>query len=493
MAFQVEVRSPNRLADFAEFAHLVAAVQALQTEAQPLLPKLTDRTIWMVNSTPTGGGVAEMLPTMVSLLRDLGLRVEWVVIDTEERGFFEVTKRIHNLLHGEGDPSLGPADRALFESVNRQNAAFLRARVRNGDILIVHDPQPLPLAGMLQEELDLTTIWRCHIGLDDETPATRAAWEFLEPYAMAYEHAVFSAPEYIPHYLAGHATIIYPAIDPLSPKNRELGLHHTVGVLANSGLAVAPGPLVTPPYERLAERLGSDGRFHPANLSGDFGLLTRPIVTQISRWDGLKGFAPLLDAFARYKRRLLQGGWSDHPRHRIRQEIVRLVLAGPDPESIQDDPEGLGVLNALVERYRSLDPLIQESIAILTLPMQSPEENAYMVNALQRASSIVVQNSLREGFGLTIAEAMWKRVPILSNRQACGPRQQVRDGLDGRLMADPTDAEALADTLDAMLADVAGRQVWARNAQRRVYNRFLVFAQLGEWLRLFAQMPRLAA
>lgn len=493
MAFQVEVQSPNRLADFAQVAHLVAAVQALRMEAQPLLPALGPRTVWMVNSTPTGGGVAEMLPTMVILLRDLGLQVEWVVIDTDEPRFFELTKRVHNLLHGEGDPSLGPADRELFEAVNRRNAAFLGSRVRNGDILIVHDPQPLPLAGLLQETLDLTTIWRCHIGLDDETPATRAAWEFLEPYAMAYDHAVFSAPEYIPPYLSSRATVICPAIDPLSPKNRELGLHHTVGVLSNSGLAVAPGPLVTPPYARLAERLGPDGKFHPANLSGDFGLLTRPIVTQISRWDGLKGFEPLLKAFARYKGRLLRGGWSGHPVHRIRQEIVRLVLAGPDPESIQDDPEGQDVLNALVEHYRRLDPLVQESIAILTLPMLSPEENALMVNGLQRASSIVVQNSLREGFGLTIAEAMWKRVPILSNRQACGPRQQVRDWVDGRLIADPTDADTLVDTLDAMLADVSNREVWARNAQRRVHERFLVFAQLCEWMRLFAGLPRLAA
>jgi trehalose synthase len=263
-------------------------------------------------------------------------------------------------------------------------------------------------------------------------------------------------------------------------------LHHTVAVLSNAGLAVPPGPLWTPPYRRSALRLAPDGHFYPATAAGDVGLLTRPIVTQISRWDRLKGFEPLLAAFARYKERLLSGGWSRDPVHRLRQELTRFVLAGPSPASIQDDPEAREVLEALTAQYRTLDPLLQESVAILSLPMESGEENALMVNALQRASSIVVQNSLREGFGLTIAEAMWKRVPVLTNRRACGPRQQVRDREDGRLIADPSDVDALAETLDAMLADVEGRRVWARNAQRRVHSHFLVFAQVGSWLELLA-------
>jgi trehalose synthase len=484
VAFQVEVETPNRLADFALYAHLVGAVEALRQEAKPALPKLRGRTIWMVNSTARGGGVAEMLPTMVALLRDLGVATEWAVIESPEPRFFELTKRIHNLIHGHGEPKLGPVERELFERVNRDNAAALKPRLREGDVLVVHDPQPMPLAAILKRDLALTAVWRCHIGLDAEVPATRAAWEFLRPYAQAYDRAVFSAPEYVPPFLADRATIIYPALDPLSAKNRELGLHNTVAVLSNAGLAVAPSPLWTPPYRHMALRLAPDGGFYPVTASGDFGLLTRPIVTQISRWDRLKGFEPLLAAFAGYRRRLLSGGWSADPVHRVRQELARLVLAGPSPESVQDDPEAGDVLEALKAQYAALDPLIQEAVAILSLPMVSAEQNALMVNALQRASSIVVQNSLREGFGLTVAEAMWKRVPILSNRQACGPRHQVRDGEDGRLIADPEDVVALADTMDAMLHDATARRVWARNAQRHVHANFLVFAQLGSWLRL---------
>jgi trehalose synthase len=488
MAFRVEVEPASQLTDFAEYAHLVGAVEALREVARPVVPRLRGRTVWMVNSTARGGGVAEMLPTMVGLLRDLGVAAEWVVIESPEPRFFQLTKRVHNLIHGYGDPALGPADRELFERVNRENAAALGHWMHGGDLLVVHDPQPMPLAAMLKDALALTAVWRCHIGLDEDVPAARAAWEFLRPYTAAYDAAVFSAPEYAPAFLADRATVSYPAIDPLSAKNRELGLHGTVAVLSNAGLAVPPGPLWSPPYRRLAQRLTPDGRFAPATAGGDFGLLTRPIIAQISRWDRLKGFGPLLAAFARYRGRLLAGGWSPDPVHRVRQELARLVLAGPAPDSVADDPEAGEVLEGLKTQYAALDPLVQEAVAILSLPMQSAEENAAMVNALQRASTIAVQNSLREGFGLTIAEAMWKRVPILSNRRACGPRQQVRDGKDGRLVDDPEDVDALADALDAMLGAAADRRAWARNAQRHVHANFLVFAQLQAWLRLFARL-----
>jgi trehalose synthase len=488
MAFLVQVGPSSRLTEYAQHAHLAGAVQALEDESRPARARLAGRTVWMVNSTARGGGVAEMLPTVITLLRDLGIAAEWAVIESADPGFFALTKRVHNLVHGEGDPTLTAADRELFERVNRENADSLRPRLRAGDILVVHDPQPMPLAGLLKAELGLATVWRCHIGLDQEVAASRAAWEFLRPYAASYDHAVFSASEYVPPYLSDRAAIIHPAIDPLSPKNRELGLHHTVAVLSNAGLSVAPGPLWTPPYRHRALRLAPDGQYYPATASGDLGLLTRPIVTQISRWDRLKGFEPLLAGFAAFRRGLLRGGWSDDPVHRLRQELTRLVLAGPSPEAIQDDPEAREVLDALRRRYCGLDPLVQEAVAILSLPMESAEENALMVNALHRASSIVVQNSLREGFGLTIAEAMWKRVPVLSNRRACGPRQQVRDGEDGRLIDDPGDVEALATTLDAMLADVPRRRVWARNAQRRVHAHFLVFAQVAAWLRLLGRV-----
>lgn len=483
MPYVVDIERRASLEDYASVAHLAPAVQTLREEAARVRPDLEGRTVWMVNSTEQGGGVAEMLPTMVGLLRDLGIACEWVVIDSEEPAFFPLTKRIHNRIHGSGPADFDDDDRALYERVTAANAAWLDDRLAPGDAIVIHDPQPMGLPSRL-ETADLATIWRCHIGLDEENEATRAVWGFLEPYAAAYGQAVFSAPEYIPDFLVRRASIVHPSIDPLSHKNRDLSLHKLVGILAESGLAVSPGPRLYPPYARSATRLEPDGSLQPANGREDIGLLTRPIVTQISRWDGLKGFFPLMRAFAALKRRLHEGLGPDDPVERRRLDLVRLVLAGPDPASIQDDPEAIDVFEELKAAYRELEPPVQDDVAIVALPMESRVENALMVNALQRASSIVVQNSLREGFGLTITEAMWKHVPILSNARACGPRQQVRDGLDGRLVEDPEDVVALADAIAEMLADPAARDDMGRSAQRRAHQEFLVFSQLRSWLGL---------
>jgi trehalose synthase len=488
----VPITTHRTVADFAAVTHLAPAVHELQAETAGVVQRLAGRTAWMVSSTSQGGGVAEMLHTIVPFLRDLGISAEWVVIGSAEPDFFALTKHIHNLIHGAGTPRLGPDERALFERVATENAEALRPRLEPGDLLIVHDPQPLPMAAILRQAVPLMAIWRCHIGLDMQNDATSAAWEFLAPWLDAYDHAVFSAPEYIPQRLAGRSTVIAPGIDPLSPKNAELSVGQTVEVLCNGALAVAPGPMLHLPYDAPARRLLADGTFVRANAVEDIGLLTRPIVTQISRWDRLKGWLPLMRAFAALKQSVYAGAGDSGPLHRRRIDLVRLVLAGPEPEAIQDDPEGLEVLEELRAAYAELHAAVQDDIALIALPMRSLEENALMVNALQRVSTLVVQNSLREGFGLTIAEAMWKRVPVLSNSRACGPRQQVRDGLDGRLIADPENETELRDALDAVLADPETRHEWARSGQRRVHELFMVIAQLRQWGRLFASLPPIA-
>ena len=481
---RVEVERAATLEDYAGIAHLASAVAELKLEAEAIVPRMAGRTVWMVSSTARGGGVAEMLPTIVSLLRDLGVAVEWVVIGSDEPAFFELTKRIHNLIHGVGDPVFGPSDRALYERVNRENAASLRELMAPGDVLVVHDPQPLPMAGLLRDSGPLAALWRCHIGLDSENAATRAVWSFLAPYLDTYDAAVFSAPEYIPPRLARRSSVVYPGIDPLSAKNRELTLRQTIEVMCNGGLIPCPGPTVGEPYANLAQRLRPDGTWAPVAAGNGLGLLGRPVITQVSRWDRLKGYLPLLEAFVALKREAPGAAAGDSPAHRRYLELVRLVLAGPDPAAIQDDPEALEVLDELRSVYLSLPEGLREEIGILLLPMQSLEENALMVNALQRASTIVAQNSLREGFGLTIAEAMWKRVPILSNSRACGPRQQVRDGLDGRLIADPEDRSELRQAMGDMLGSPARLERWGQSAQRRAHDQFLVFNQLRAWGRL---------
>lgn len=488
----VSVADGLSLDDYAGNAHLASAVADLRAEARALVPVIAKRKIWMINSTAKGGGVAEMLPTMVSVLRDLGLDVEWLTITPgdDAEAFFSLTKKLHNLIHGLGEPSFSDEERSLYREVSTRLADELEPRLDDGDVLVIHDPQPAGVGALLEERNPaLVSIWRCHIGLDEDLPETRAAWDFLRPFVGTYDHAVFSAPEYIPPFLAGKSTIIAPAIDPLTAKNQRLSAHALVGILCNSGLMTEHQPVLRPDYAHQAQRLGPDGAFHaaiPSASDGDeVGMLYRPIVTQISRWDRLKGWFPLLEGFALLKRSVdrmtdLEGI------SRRRLELVRLILAGPDPASVQDDPEGKEVLDELIEAYRGLEPAIQQDVALLSLPMESRRENALMVNALQRCSSVVVQNSIREGFGLTATEAMWKRTPVMAST-ACGLRQQVRDQIDGRMHSDATDAREIAELLVEMLGAVKEREQWGRNAELHVYDEFLIFAQMRKWLRLLAR------
>ena len=482
----IDIEQNRTLDDYSSIAHLAGTVQDLRTEAKQLVPKLKGRTVWMVNSTAQGGGVAEMLPMMVSLLRELGVKTEWAVMGTERQAFFPLTKKLHNLIHGHGEPELSAEERELYDTVSSENAVLLKEHLKPDDLLVIHDPQPLGMGALIAAETGMRAIWRCHIGLDKHTAATRAAWSFLRPHAVQFNHAIFSTAEYIPDYLAGCASIIHPALDPLSHKNRELSVHKLAGILCNSHLAVDHHPVATPFFDKPAMRLQPDGTFQPAVIPDEAGLMYRPIVTQISRWDYLKGFRPLLDGFVRMKRDGIAAvGEEMSERTRRRLDIVRLVMAGPDPASIQDDPEGKGVLQDLMDAWCELDPEMQKHVILLTLPMDSRKENALMVNALQRCSTVVVQNSLREGFGLTAAEAMWKRTAILGT-QACGLRVQIRDEIDGRLVRDSTDSAEVAATLREMLDAPEKRERWARSAQRRVHDEYLIFTQLRNWLRILA-------
>lgn len=482
----IELRKTISLDDYASFGPLTHAVQDLRDEAATLVPRLKGRSVLMVNSSANGGGVAEMLPTLVLLLRELGVETNWAVISSGKPQFFKLTKRLHNLIHGHGDPDLGPEDKSLYDEISRANAEQLREHLKPNDILVIHDPQPLGAGALLKRDLKkLSAVWRSHIGLDIHTAATRAAWTFLKPYAEVFDHAVFSAPEYIPDYLAGRSSIIHPAIDPLSHKNRALHPHKLAGILCNSGLIEPDSPILTSPFPSPAQRLQPDGSFGPPNQPDQLGLLYRTIVTQVSRWDRLKGFAPLMEGFARMKRSHLASPNQTQVRHSRRREIVRLVLAGPDPGAIQDDPEAQEVLDELKDRYLHLDSDCQQDVVLLTLPMDSRKHNALTVNALQRCSSIVVQNSLREGFGLTATEAMWKAVPLLAS-SACGLRQQVRDGVDGRMVGDPENPDEIASMLDQMLRSTQTLERWGRNGQLQVHKEFLIFTQLSRWLRLLA-------
>jgi trehalose synthase len=486
MIEKVEIREAKTLEEYAASIHLAGAVQGLRDAAARLAPRLRGRRVWMVNTTSRGGGVAEMLPQLVALLRELGVDTEWVVMGASQPKFFDLTKRLHNLIHGQGEPRLSGNDRALYDAVSSENAALLENQIARDDLLVIHDPQPLGMGALLKRELGIPTIFRCHIGVDEDLPQTRAAWDFLRPFAEVYDFAVFSAPEYVPDFLVSHSDIIHPAIDPLGFKNRDLSPQQLIGILCNARLGVEHHPVVPGAYSESAMRLGPDGQFALADRNGGIGFPYRPIVTQVSRWDRLKGFKPLMDGFVSLKQRIANNGASYSERHRRRLALTRLVLAGPDPAAVADDPEGQEVLGELIATYTQLPRGMQDDIALLSLPMTSRRENELMVNALQRCSSIVVQNSLREGFGLTVTEAMWKRAAVVGSR-ACGIRQQIRDDVDGRLISDAADPEVVAQVLDGTLEDIEGRAQLGENAQRRVHDEFLVFTQVRRWLEVLCE------
>lgn len=487
MLERVSVPAGYQLADYERYAGLTAEVDELRRLGTAAAAKLEGRTIWHLSSTAQGGGVAEMLPRIISLLWQAGLKAEWAVIKPQEPRFFTLTKHLHNLLHGHGTPRLSAEDRALYEAVSHELAEEFKPWVSPNDLLVVHDPQPLAVGALVQKALGVPVIWRCHIGLERQTPATEAAWAFLAPWLEAYDHVVFSLPGYVPDFLSDRATIIHPAIDPLSHKNRELSVHKLTGVLLSGRLLTTDQPTMHDPFAQPALRLQPDGGYLPAAEAGNMGLLFRPFVAQISRWDRLKGFLPLLEAFA-----LLKGGGLGHEgsaRHRRRLEILRLVLAGPDPGGVQDDPEALEVLEQLTAVWRALPEAIRSDVAILKLPMASRKENALMVNAVQRCASVVVQNSLEEGFGLTVTEAMWKGRPILGS-SAAGIRAQVRDGVEGRIVGDAEDPQAIATVLDQMLRDPKARETWGYNARYRAAAEFHLLRNVIAWLELYPDVVR---
>ena len=485
---KVEIDESISLGDYAVAPHLAPAVRSLRDEASRIVPRLDGRRVWMVNSTAQGGGVAEMLPRLVSILREVGIPTAWLVLETDRAGFFPLTKRLHNLIHDSGDPVLESDDRTLYEAVSREAADDLARIVGDHDILVVHDPQPLGAGGIVRREGGPPSVWRCHIGLDRVSERTRAAWEFLRPWAEPYDRAVFSAPEYIPPFLEGRGETIAPGLDPHGHKNRELSPHKLVGVLCNAHLAVPYHPVLTGSFAETARRLSDGGTFEPAEGENEIGLLYRPVVVQVSRWDRLKGWRPLLDAFVRLKGADFEPA-SDSARHRRRLQITRLILAGPDPASIQDDPEAREVLEDLRRAWLELPTEIRRDVAIVTLPMASRKENALMVNALQRCATVVVQNSIQEGFGLTVTEAMWKGAAVLSSH-ACGPRHQIRDGPDGVLVRDPEDPEEIAAAMDGLLSDPLRRTRLGESARLRVHQEFLVFRQAQAWLRCLDRTVR---
>jgi trehalose synthase len=483
---KINIKEGAKINDYKAYGSLKSLVDEFLESTKQSVEDLKGCTIWMINSTATGGGVAEMLPSQMRIMRYIGIKIEWMVIEASDQAFFNLTKRIHNAIHGSGDGIFTDEDRAIFEKVNAQNAEKAIAAINDGDLVVIHDPQPMPLASMIREKRKVKTLWRCHIGLEEQNATTKGVWSFLSNYYDSYDHFVFSLASYVPGALKEKTSIIPPAIDPLSHKNRMLWMSKSLGILQQSGIIREQLPVLYPNYKNQVRRVMPDGSFDDVNHDSELDIIFHPTVLQISRWDRLKGFKELMEAFVLMKKENeKKTDKTSLSYRRIRHTC--LALGGPDPAFVSDDPEGMEVLNELIEQYKEMTPDLQRSIALLLLPLDNPKENALIVNALQRCATIVVQNSIQEGFGLTATEAMWKQRPVLVSG-AAGLRAQVQHDINGKINPDASNIAKLAKALEEMLSNPKERDKWGFNGQIRVIENFTLFSQIESWLATLAKL-----
>jgi trehalose synthase len=420
--------------------------------------RLAGRRLWQVSSTEQGGGVAEMLHFLLGYLTGAGIDTRWVVIEGNQE-FFEVTKRVHHLLHGqpgdEGD--LDEPARASYRQTLKETLGELEQRVEPGDVVVLHDPQTAGLVPALQRQ-GAVVIWSCHVGIDTPNDLARTAWEFLRPAVQEADAYVFSRATYCWEGLdRARLAVIPPCIDAFAPKNQALESPTVAAVLQTAGILEDPAATVeTPGFRRLD---GSPGRVvRRAEMIQDQPIPpSAPLVVQVSRWDPLKDPLGVLEGFTRY----------------VPDELgAHLLVAGPAAASVSDDPEGDQVLQQVRRAGAALPRAARDRVHLVCLPMEDLEENAAMVNALQRRADVIVQKSLAEGFGLTVAEAMWKARPVLASRVG-GIQDQIRHGHSGLLLEDPSDLVGFGRAVQALLTDRDQAQRMGEAAHRRVGSDYL--------------------
>ncbi len=429
---------------------------------------LQARTFWNINSTARGGGVAEMLRSLLGYTRGAGLDTRWVTIKGDPE-FFRITKRLHNRLHGhDGDDGpLGEAERAAYEHCCAASAELMAERIRPRDVVLLHDPQT---AGMIPRLLDtgVPIIWRAHVGVDPPNDLAREAWRFLIPYVELADAYVFSHSAYLWEGLdPAKLKVIAPSIDVFSPKNHAMAFTSVTAVLRAAGLAADRRhhyPRAV--FERLDGTVGHVESKARLVEEGQLWLGV-PLLTQISRWDRLKDPLGVLAAFAEHVEA------DDEP---------HLLLAGPDVTAVADDPEGQEVFEEVEAAWSELPRRIRRCVHLALLPMVDPDENAVIVNALQRRADVVAQKSLAEGFGLTVAEAMWKGRPVVASHVG-GIREQIEDGRTGFLV-DPRDLRTFGERVSGLLEDPHGAERMGAAAQTRVRDLFLGPRHLGQYVEL---------
>jgi trehalose synthase len=461
--------------DPARFEPLVGPerMERFEGVAEAARVMLDGRAIVNASSTAVGGGVAEMLQTLLAYARGAGVDARWLVIQGDA-GFFAVTKRIHNGLYGApGDGGdLAAGQREHYEAVARANADELLALLAPGDIVLLHDPQTAGLAPLLRRQ-GTRVVWRCHVGRDEPNEWTERAWSFLRPYLDEADAFVFSraafAPDWVPR---GRLFVVPPSIDPFSAKNEPISDRNVRLALGYVGLLEGDG---APPIVPFARRDGSPGRITrrvDVLQLGPPPPADAPLVMQASRWDGMKDMAGVMEGFA----------------HHVDHSLgAHLVLAGPAVTGVADDPEAAEVYDDCVTRWRALPHAIRSRVHLACTPMADPDEAAAIVNALQRHATVVCQKSLAEGFGLTVAEAMWKTRAVVGSAVG-GISDQIEDCEHGLLVEDPTDLAGFGAAVERLLREPEETARLGRNARERARAEFLGDRHLARYANVFGKV-----
>lgn len=448
--------------------------ERLDAALQRLRDVIGTRRLWHVNSTAHGGGVAELLSSLLPYLLGAGIVAQWLVVDGND-DFFNVTKRVHNFLHekdGDHGP-LGMHEREVYDAGLDRDCGEIAGAIAPGDVAVLHDPQT---AGLLRPLKDrgVTVLWRCHVGADHPGPLARAAWRFLMDDVQAADALIFSRPGYVWEGLERSRTaVIAPCIDVMSPKNHPLSGDTTAAILGAAGLVAINGhEPATPEFVRTdGTRDKVEGRAQLVEVGPV--PVGAPLVLQVSRWDGLKDPTGVIESFARH----IAPACAD----------AHLMLAGPATDGVDDDPESAKTFAEVRARFDRLPEPVRSRVHLACLPMDDDDENSAMVNALQRRADVVVQKSLAEGFGLTVAEAMWKERPVVASRVG-GIQDQIVGGESGLLIEHPDNLEELGSAVVGLLRDPTRAGDIGRAAQVRVCECFLPTHHFGHEADLLASI-----
>jgi len=376
--------------------------------------KVYGKRVIHVNSTYTGGGVAEMLQSLVPLMNDAGVKADWRIL----RGspdFFDITKKFHNALQGD-EINLSAIKKSIYEQVNED---FSRYADLNYDAVIIHDPQPLPLIRYYRKEQPW--IWRGHIDL---SAPNANLWEYLKAFILRYDLVIVSSQSYQKADLPVEYRIFTPVIDPLSAKNIDLSNQDMQKYLKKYRIPI-----------------------------------DKPIITQISRFDKWKDPLGVLDVFKR-----------------VREKVdCRLVLCG---SMASDDPEGIEIFKNVEREANNM--IKNQTVFLLTT------ENNFLVNVLQRASAVIIQKSLREGFGLTVTEALWKSRPVIASKVG-GISLQIENEKSGFLL-DPQDNQGFASAVLHCLRHPEKAKQMGHKGREYVRHNFLITRLLHDYLQLLGEI-----